>query len=109
LIGVLNLNLALDSLGQEPPDDTEYELVIISAGEMEGFVSATQEDLPDIVGWGHFSRGFHNPRGTSVLEIYYVLWIGWKDDGTAYRKGLGRILKDAWDSEATEEIDLVLG
>jgi hypothetical protein len=38
-----------------------------------------------------------------------VLWIGGQDDGTAYQKGLGHILKDAWDSEATEEIDLVLG
>jgi hypothetical protein len=69
LIGVLILNLALESLGQEPQHDTEYELVIISAGEMEGFVSTTQDDLPDIVGWSYFSRGFHNPRSTSVLEI----------------------------------------
>lgn len=43
-----------------------------------------------------------------MYRILLVLWIEWID-GIAYRKGLGRVLKEAWDREATEEIDLILG
>lgn len=43
-----------------------------------------------------------------TVDFYYVLWIEWKE-GIAYRKGLGRVLKEAWDREATEVIDLILG
>lgn len=45
---------------------------------------------------------------TSLLHFYNVLWIEWKE-GIAYRKGLGRISKGAWDRQATEWIDLTLG
>lgn len=36
------------------------------------------------------------------------MWVEW-EDGVAYRKALGRILKVAWDRADTEEIDLILG
>ena len=45
---------------------------------------------------------------TDIFEFYNVLWIEWKD-GVAYRKGLGRVRKEAWESQATEWIDLTLG
>ena len=37
-----------------------------------------------------------------------VLWIKWID-GVAYREGVGRILKAAWDEQGPELVDLVLG
>jgi len=67
--------------------------------------------------WGNFGPGHIKEelnradyRQTTLVtnEFYYVLWIGW-EDCVAYRKGLGRILKSAWDSENTDEIELVLG
>lgn len=45
---------------------------------------------------------------TSLRGFYNVLWIEWKE-GIAYRKGLGRISKEAWERQATEWIDLTLG
>lgn len=40
--------------------------------------------------------------------FFFVLSIEWKD-GVAYRTGLGRMLRSAWDMMSTEEIDVVLG
>ncbi len=41
------------------------------------------------------------------MELYYVLWMKW-GNGISYRKGLGRVLKEVWNHEVTEEIDLFL-
>jgi hypothetical protein len=79
------LNLSLDTT-EEPPEGTAFELVAISVGSL-------------------FGRG---ARSSKVADFCYVLWIGWKD-GVAYRRGLGRVLQEAWDLQATEEINLVLG
>jgi hypothetical protein len=43
-----------------------------------------------------------------VYEWYNVLWIEWKD-GIAYRKGLGRVSKEAWESMDLEAVDVLLG
>ncbi|KAI2464148.1 HET-domain-containing protein [Annulohypoxylon bovei var. microspora] len=48
------------------------------------------------------------PKRGRYYEYYYVLWVEWKDD-TAYRKGLGRVQKNAWELQDREWIDLVLG
>ena len=42
-----------------------------------------------------------------IYEFYNVLWIEWKD-GVAYRKALGRVFKDVWESKKQEVIDVVL-
>jgi hypothetical protein len=42
------------------------------------------------------------------LKMYNVLWIEW-EDGVAYRKAVGTILRDAWDAADTEEVDIRLG
>ena len=124
VVGALNLNLGLTNI-TEPPDGTEYELVAISAGALVGLFNRchdkTVSDLCDGIRWGHFGlseMGYNMvPREfgyqtdalkPSIIEFYYVFWIEWKD-GIASRKGLGRVMKEAWDREATEEIDLVLG
>ncbi|KAK4031566.1 HET-domain-containing protein, partial [Parachaetomium inaequale] len=41
-------------------------------------------------------------------EAYDVLWIGWKG-GIAYRRGVGRIRKPAWEAQNAERIELILG
>lgn len=37
-----------------------------------------------------------------------VLWIKW-EDGIAYRRGVGRVTKETWESMELEDVDLVLG
>lgn len=41
--------------------------------------------------------------------FYGVLWIGWSDDGVAYRRGSGFVEKDTWEAYGPEDIHLVLG
>ena len=129
-IGELNLNLAQTNF-QQPKEQTQFELVVISAGEICGQVRGLKKAahneasdlhrilLPDGFGWGEVDFDF--PLGNDFhlsedffkfvperIGLYHVLWIEW-EDGIAYRKGLGRVLKKAWDQMETEEIDLVLG
>jgi len=37
-----------------------------------------------------------------------ILWVEW-EGGTAYRKGIGRILKSEWVAQKPEVVDLILG
>jgi hypothetical protein len=41
-------------------------------------------------------------------EFVNVLWVEW-EDGIAYRKAYGRVMKSAWEAQNLESIDLVLG
>jgi len=43
-----------------------------------------------------------------ISEFYNVLWVEWVD-GVAYRKGVGKVWKGAWESLEREDIELVLG
>jgi hypothetical protein len=101
LVGHLNLNLGLMGFS-EPPNNTKYELVAISSGAVT--LSAAVEYKLYV--WETPLRKWTPP--VDVVDIYHVLWIEWTN-GIAYRKGSGRVLKEAWDREATEEIDLILG
>ncbi|KAK8011682.1 heterokaryon incompatibility protein-domain-containing protein [Apiospora arundinis] len=57
-------------------------------------------------------------RGSSVKNPYHprfvaeetfgILWVEWVD-GVAYRKGVGEINKDSWESHVLEDVDLILG
>jgi hypothetical protein len=43
-----------------------------------------------------------------TYEFYNVLWIEWKE-GVAYRKGVGRVWKKAWERQKLKQIDAILG
>ena len=43
-----------------------------------------------------------------AYEFYNVLWIE-REKGIAFRRALGRIFKEAWESDTLSEIDVVLG
>ncbi|CZR66242.1 uncharacterized protein PAC_16143 [Phialocephala subalpina] len=76
------------------------ELVAISRGHAQNSI----EDL-DLPEWEMRER----PKPEHhMYEFYNVLWIEWKE-GVAYRKGIGRVMKDIWDCQALERIDLILG
>jgi len=120
-IGVVNLNLGGTNF-VEPHEGMAFELVIISTASVRLAINAMNIDaLPvnfdpreqqflDVLAWGNpIGAGSCWVKGDrKVLEFYHVMWIGW-EDGIAYRKGVGRVLKEAWDLEETEGIDLVLG
>ena len=81
-------------------DSSKLELVSISAGTA---ICLNHEHT------FRFSRTDRDKMSNTYLfEFYNVLWIEWKE-GVAYRKGLGRVVKEAWERQATEWIDLTLG
>ncbi|KAL1847231.1 hypothetical protein VTK73DRAFT_10412 [Phialemonium thermophilum] len=43
-----------------------------------------------------------------VHTFYNVLWVVW-EDGTAYRRGVGRVERKAWESIPKQNIELLLG
>jgi hypothetical protein len=105
-VGALNLDLDLTDFTY-PPYGTEYELVAIAAGSLI-HDSYDMGEVSALLDWGNFvTRTGTPPSDPRIVDFCYVFWIGWKD-GIAYRRGLGRVFKPAWDREATE-IDLVLG
>jgi hypothetical protein len=48
------------------------------------------------------------PKSGPIYEYYHVLWIE-RIDGICYRKGLGRVLKNGWEAQEREWIDIMLG
>jgi Heterokaryon incompatibility protein (HET) len=78
-----------------------FELVEISRGELpEKFFHQLKRPY-GLIG---------EPKSTfgGRYEYYHVLWIERKDK-VAYRKGLGRVDKQAWEAQRPEWIDLMLG
>ncbi|CZR54195.1 uncharacterized protein PAC_04078 [Phialocephala subalpina] len=91
-----------DETGQHliPSDEVAGDLVIVCEsysveGVYETFVEWEFEERPK------------GPTG-SKYEYYNVLWVEW-DDGIAYRKGCGRVMKSVCDALEPEWIDLTLG
>ncbi|KAL9114869.1 MAG: hypothetical protein Q9227_001112 [Pyrenula ochraceoflavens] len=76
-----------------------FELVEISRGYCPSYSA-----LRNLDEWDHAER----PRSTRHYEFYNVLWIEWRN-GTAFRKGLGRVEKRIWESIEREWIGLPLG
>ncbi|KAF4627891.1 hypothetical protein G7Y89_g10261 [Cudoniella acicularis] len=77
------------------------ELVAISQGYAYNSVLSSEDTLLE---WAHPER----PKGTETYQFYNVLCIEW-EDSIAYRRGIGRVFKDAWERQELEWIDLMLG
>jgi len=48
------------------------------------------------------------PKDGELYEFVNVLWVEW-EDGIAHRKGLGRVMKDIWEKQKLEWVDVMLG
>ena len=81
-------------------DSREFELVSISFGRA----------TPKSSGYGRREWFLTAPdqQDGDLYEYYNVLYIEWEED-VAYRKGMGKVNKEAWERQATEWIDLKLG
>jgi hypothetical protein len=78
------------------------QIIVISGG-------VVKEDA-----WDRATNGFMELevrkefKGIEVYEFFNVLWIEWKDR-VAYRRGVGRVWKPAWEEKDAESVDVVLG
>ncbi|KAJ8071321.1 hypothetical protein OCU04_001656 [Sclerotinia nivalis] len=76
------------------------ELVAISEGWF-GINNESGEEEKEIKDW--------TPRSMTRQDCYHVLWVEW-EDGTAYRRGSGYVLKEVWERKKEEAlVDLILG
>ncbi|KAI1336939.1 heterokaryon incompatibility [Xylariaceae sp. FL0016] len=86
--GRMRLNL---NKGESLPGQEQCQLIAISHArttvEQCRWASSMYSDI----------RAREELEGVKVYECVNVLWIGWRDDGKAYRKGLGRVWKDVWE------------
>lgn len=99
--GALQLHGQVSSELCQP--DLALELVEIAVGHMRNDAGEAN--------WGQVLDEWdleERPKGGILYEYYYVLWVEWKD-GVAYRKGLGRVEKNAWEAQERGWINLVLG
>jgi len=79
-------------------ETVELELVEIPLGNIPN-------DSMDIY---ELEEGYLEERpDTGDTYEYYHVWIEW-EDGIAYRKGLGRMVKDRWEAQDREWLDMIL-
>ena len=76
------------------------EFIALSRGSADG----SRKEEPGLDEWLHEERS----ATEGLYEFYNVMWIEW-EDGIAYRKGLGRILRDVWEGQNLEWVDVTLG
>ena len=101
-VGVLLLHNEADlaSLEKVSPSGPRVELVAISRGQ----VPNSSKDLA-------FMELSHAefPKTSKLYEFYNVLWIEWQD-GIAYRRAHGRVLRNMWEKHPElEPVAFVLG
>ncbi|KAF1990198.1 hypothetical protein K402DRAFT_401651 [Aulographum hederae CBS 113979] len=84
-------------VGPEPG----YELISLSLSTIE---LGEMRRVPLLVE-GKLLKG---RRYKDLAEVYNVMWIEW-EEGVAYRRGLGQMFKESWESLDLEEIDVTLG
>lgn len=117
-VGIVHLN-PNEELSESEMRKEEYEFISISLGKVP-IVSDLNVPAPalppdstfrkEFAGrvleeWDFISKGHRN---SSLYEFYNVLLIE-RRNGVAYRKGLGRVMKNAWESQDLEEIEIALG
>ena len=81
---------------ESPP----LEFIALSRGYADG----SRKEEPGLDEWLLEER----PTTTALYEFYNVMWIEW-ENGIAYRRALGRILRDVWESQKLEWVDITLG
>jgi hypothetical protein len=90
-----DLSLGVHSLNHDGKERLEF--VAISEGE---------ERIGSHVFDMEFMTDHMDDKG--LVRFVNVLWIE-RREGVAYRRGLGHIVKSAWDESKKKEVDIVLG
>jgi hypothetical protein len=95
---------ALSSLGEQ-----RLELIAIAKGRMRNDAFPKQTHYRSVPGWtipeGECEE---HSKETEIYQFYFVMCVEW-DRQVAYRKGLGRVEKAAWECLLLEEIKVILG
>ncbi|KAL7913769.1 phosphotransferase enzyme family domain-containing protein [Trichoderma velutinum] len=99
-----------DRLDQSFPQksDERCEVIAIAEGRVPGMYY--DYILPEhaMLQQAKFPGKWVSDREFFCYEFYFILWIGWVD-GIAYRRGIGRVLKEVWENMELEEVEVLLG
>ena len=93
--------LQLGTLSSDrPPVGESCELIALSLGTVVNngnYIGLLDEwEMPE------------RPRDSEIYTFYNVMCIEW-ENGIAYRRAVGTVYKEMWESQAREEIDVILG
>jgi hypothetical protein len=117
-VGIMRLN-PNEELSESAAREKWYEFISISLGKVP-IVSDSNIPAPALPPDSVFRKEFggrmleewdlisERHRNAAFYEFYNVLWIE-RRNGVAYRKGLGRVTKNAWESQDLEEIQVTMG
>jgi hypothetical protein len=88
------------------PSGTKCELIAISRAKVRNEDNWWTDTYfpPTLEEWTFDER----PKDTEFYEFYNVLWIE-RSNGIAYRKALGRVIRETWERMQSELIDVILG
>ncbi|KAK0648517.1 heterokaryon incompatibility protein-domain-containing protein [Cercophora newfieldiana] len=109
VVGVVRLNSTINTIS-----GTVVSLVVISRGGTSQRSRAW--GLPELNVFHAQCGPFCFPGSDSCraekrfvpYDFYNVLWVTWVD-GIAYREGIGRVLRSAWEALGSEEAEIKLG
>lgn len=102
-------------------DENDSDFLRATTGSMEdrgtieliailGCLTPKEQDfiweMPDMSVLTEFNKLDEQPK---TEDIYNVMWIARDSKGTAYRKGTGIVLREVWEAEAKDWIDVTLG
>ena len=94
----------LDSIRMEQVgtvlESRPLEFIALSRGYADG----SRKEEPGLDEWLLEER----PATKGLYEFYNVMWIEW-ENGIAYRRAVGRILRDVWEGQNLEWVDVTLG
>jgi len=96
-LGVLRLHNESDGLLLKSAG--VCEVAAVSLGEADN----SREEEPGLDEWDFEER----PKSRLLYEFYNVLWIDWAG-GLARRRGVGRIMKTAWERQKRELFTMIL-
>ncbi|KAH6987226.1 heterokaryon incompatibility protein-domain-containing protein [Ilyonectria destructans] len=110
VVPMFGISLGVTAVFRNEEGDEVGELGVDSEEDLRQIYEAEQNGVScDIVA---VSRGLHYPDPQPVeretWSFYNVLWVVW-EDGIAYRKGVGRVMRSVWEGLQKEDISLVLG
>jgi hypothetical protein len=86
------------------------ELIAISRGTIEDSqLTRKLLNLKNSEEWEFWKWDAETKKNNeAIYEFYNVLWIKWLD-GIAYRQGIGRVARSAWERQNLQQIDIKLG
>lgn len=84
-------------VGDTQREVATLELVEIARGSMRNDARDFERLLSELEEWDLDER----PRSGELYEYYYVLWVE-RREGVVYRKAIGRVCRDAWESQERE-------